>query len=115
MLATRTDCFFGRLVTDVAHQHILPALCTLLCDQIRVIGNLPHLHDEAEDVGVVVKHDTSSDVSVKLARCRTHDAVRKILFLVAKEFVVNHNIFRWQFLKALSINAMLRLDREYIP
>jgi hypothetical protein len=58
-------------------------------DQIGVICDLSHLHDQTENVGVVVKHHTSADVGIKLARSVGHDTPGEIMFDLAEELVVD--------------------------
>lgn len=73
MTTARSDGFLGGFVADTADENILSALCVLLQNQVRVVGHLSHLHDKTEDVGVVVQHDTSAHIGIKLP-CRVgHD------------------------------------------
>jgi len=54
MFTPRSNRFLGGFVADVANQNILPNLGVPLEEQIGVVRDLAHLHDETEDVGIVV-------------------------------------------------------------
>lgn len=88
MTTTRPNGFFGGFVANATHKNILSTLRMLLQNQIRVVGDLAHLHDETEDVGVVVQHDTAAHVGIELSSGAGHDALGKISLDLAKEFVV---------------------------
>ncbi len=57
--AAGPDCLFGRFITDVANQDILTAFCMPLEQEIGMIRNLAHLHNQTEDICVIVKHDAT--------------------------------------------------------
>jgi hypothetical protein len=67
MATARSNRILSRLITNAADQDIESRLHMFLEDKIRVIGYLPHLHDQTENVGVVIEHNTSADVGVELA------------------------------------------------
>ena len=93
MTTTGPDGFFGGLVANATHENILSTLRMFLQNQIRVVGDQTHLHDETEDVGVVVQHDTTAHVGIELSSRAGHDALGKISLDLAKEFVVqDHTI-----------------------
>jgi hypothetical protein len=81
-----TLCWF---VTDTANKHVLTTLGMFLQDQIRVIGYLSHLHNQPKDVGVVIEHNTTTNVGVKLPGGVCHDAGREVAFNLTKELVMN--------------------------
>ena len=58
---------------------------------------MTHLHDEAENVRVVVEHDTTTHVGIKLTGGVGHDAGRKVSFDLAEELIVNDHFLRWKF------------------
>lgn len=74
VVATRADRLFGGFVADAANQHVLAAFGVFLEYQVRVVGDLAHLHDKTEDVGVVVQHHAAADVRVELPMSVRHDA-----------------------------------------
>lgn len=74
VVAARADCLFGGFVADAADQHVLAALGVFLEDQVGVVGDLTHLHDQTEDVGVVVKHHSAADIRVELPMRVRHNA-----------------------------------------
>ena len=57
---------------------------------------MTHLHDEAKNVRVVVEHDTTTNVGVKLPGGIGHDAGRKVSLDLAEEFIVNDDFLRWK-------------------
>lgn len=86
--AAGPHCLFGRFITDVADQDILTAFCMPFEQQIGMICDLAHLHDQTEDIGVIVEHDTTRDIGIKLASCVRHDARGEITFDFPEEFVM---------------------------
>lgn len=88
MTTARSNGFFGGLVANATYENILSTLRMLLQNQIRMVGDLTHLHDETENVGVVVQHDAAAHVSIELPSGVGHDALGEISFDLAKEFVV---------------------------
>ena len=57
---------------------------------------MTHLHDEAKNVRVVVEHDTTTHVRIKLPGGVGHDAGRKVSLDLAEELIVNDYFFRWK-------------------
>ena len=55
---------------------------------------MTHLHDEAKDVRVIIKHDAATHVRVKLAGSVGHNAGRKVSLDLAEELVVNEDFLR---------------------
>ena len=55
---------------------------------------MTHLHDEAKDVRVIIKHNAATHVRVKLAGSVGHDAGRKVSLDLAEELIVNDNFLR---------------------
>lgn len=99
MLTSRSDCFLGGFVADITNQNILADLGVPLEEQIRVIRNLTHLHNEAKDIGIVVQHDTARHIGIKGTGGITHDARRKVSLNLAKEFLVNDHLLGREFLE----------------
>lgn len=93
----RSDGLLGRLVTNAADQDILTTFRTLLQDQVRMICDLTHLHDQTEDVGVIIEYDSLSHVCIELAIGICHDARRKVAFDLPEEFVMDDYMFGRQF------------------
>lgn len=90
-MATGTNCFFRRFVANAADKYVLPGFCVFLQNEVRVIRNLAHLHDKAEDICVIVQHDTTAYIRIKLPRRVSHDAPREITFNLSKEFVMEND------------------------
>ena len=59
VLALRSDGVFGDFIANVADEDILAAFGRPFQQQIWVVGNLTHLHDETKNVGVVVEHNVA--------------------------------------------------------
>lgn len=57
---------------------------------------MTHLHDEAKNVRVVVEHDTTTHVRIKLPGSVGHDAGRKVPLNLAEELIVNNDFLRWK-------------------
>lgn len=92
--AARPDRIFGRLIAHATHQDIMTGLTglpTLLENEIWVVGDLAHLHDQPEDIGVVVEHDTAADVGVELPGCVAHDTAGEVLFDLAEKLPMEGN------------------------
>ncbi len=53
-----------------------------------------YLHDKAEDVGIIVKHDAGTDIGFELSRGVGHDAGREISFNLAEKFVMDDDFLR---------------------
>ena len=58
---------------------------------------MTHLHDEAKDVRIVIKHNAATHVRVKLACSVGHDAGRKVSLDFAEELIVNDDFLRGKF------------------
>ena len=69
VVAARADGLFGGFITDAADEDVLASLGVLFEDEVGMIGDLTHLHDKTENVGVIVQHHTPTDVGIELA-CR---------------------------------------------
>lgn len=54
-----------------------------------MIRNLSHLHDETENVGVVVQENTLSNVSVEFTLPTRHNAVGEVILSFTKELAVD--------------------------
>ena len=54
MSAARANCLFCGLVANAAYKYILATFGMLFQNQIRVVCNLAHLHDEAKNVCIIV-------------------------------------------------------------
>jgi len=54
-----------------------------------MIGDLAHLHDETEDVGIVIQQHALCDISLELASTIRHDAAGKVVLFLAEKFAVN--------------------------
>ena len=91
MTTARSDCFLSRFIANTANENILAILRMLLQDQVRMISNLTHLHDETEDVSIVVQHDTSAHISIELSSGVGHYALGKVAFNLAEKFVMQDN------------------------
>jgi hypothetical protein len=89
VFASRADSLFGNLVADTTDEDILTPLGLLLQNQIGMIGNLSHLHNKTEDVGIIVEKDTLSNIGVELAIAVVHDTTSEIVFFLAEELTVD--------------------------
>ncbi|KAI6751927.1 hypothetical protein HG531_006623 [Fusarium graminearum] len=65
VLAPTAHRILSRLVTNAADEDILSSLGILLQEQVGMVSNLSHLHDETKDVGIVVEENTLCDVRRK--------------------------------------------------
>lgn len=88
VMTSRPDGAFSGLITDVADQYVLPTFTVFFEYQIWMIRYLPHLHDQTKNIGIVVEHDTTADVSIELSSGVGHDTGRKITLDFAEELVV---------------------------
>jgi len=95
--ARRSNCFFCSLVTDAADKYVLTAFGILFQDEIRMVSDLTHLHNQTEDVGVIVEQNTLSDVCFELSGTVVHDTTSEIVLLFAKELTVDIDLLSWQF------------------
>ena len=73
MAAGRSDGIFSNVVADGADEDILTALGVLLGDHVRMVSHLAHLHDQAEDVGVVIEHHSLGNIGVEGTVSVGHD------------------------------------------
>lgn len=89
MTTARPNRILRRLITNAADQDIKSGLHVFLQDEIRVVGYLSHLHNQSENVGIVVEHHTSANVGVELARRVGHDTAGEIMFDLAEELVMD--------------------------
>ncbi len=105
VVAARADGFLGRFVADAADEDVLAAFGVLFEDEVGVVGDLAHLHDETEDVGVVVQHHTAADVGIELADGVRHDAGGEVALDFAEEFIVDDDFF-WGKLHGCSVVAL---------
>jgi len=62
-----------------------------------MIGHLTHLHDETENVGVVIEQNTLGDIGLKLSGAVIHNATCKIVLLLAEELSINIDLLSRQF------------------
>ena len=91
MTAARTDSFLGRLIADATDKDVLPTFSVFLQDQIRMVGNLPHLHDESENICIIIQHYATAHVSIELSARIGHDTLREIAFNLPEEFIAQNN------------------------
>jgi hypothetical protein len=96
MFACRPDSLLCSLVTDTADENILTTLTILLQDEIRVIRNLTHLHNETEDIGIVVEKNTLSDIGLKLSSTAVHNTTSKVILFLTKELTIDVDFLCWQ-------------------
>jgi hypothetical protein len=96
-MTPRPDGAFGRFVADVANQYILPTFTVFLENQIWMVCYLSHLHDQTEDVGVIVKHDTTANIGIELSIGVGHDTGREVTFDFAKELVVYNDTIQHRY------------------
>jgi hypothetical protein len=75
MLAAASNGVFGWLVTDAANQDILAPIGVLLQYQVRVVGNLSHLHNETKDVGIIVQKNSLRNIGIESALSVGHDTI----------------------------------------
>lgn len=61
-----------------------------------MVGNLTHLHDQSEDVGVVVQQNTLGDIGLEFASAVVHNAACKVVLLFAEEFAIDINLLGWE-------------------
>lgn len=94
MVAPRSDRFLRGLIADTADKYVLTTFGMFLQDQVRVICHLAHLHNETENVGVVVQHDTSTNICIELPSGVRHDAGGKVTLDLAEEFIMDGNTER---------------------
>lgn len=88
VVTTRPNCVFCGLITDSTYDDVEPGLQMLFENEIRVVRYLAHLHNQTEDICVVVQHDTLTNVGIKFSRGIGHNAPREVIFVLAKELVV---------------------------
>lgn len=96
MPALRPDGIFCGVITDAAHSDVEPRLRLFLQNEIGMVRNLAHLHDQSEDVGIVVQHDTVAHVGIEFSGRVRHDTTGEILFDLAEKFIVQRDTFRWK-------------------
>lgn len=95
--ARRSNCFFCSLVTDAADKYVLTAFAILFQDEIRMVSDLTHLHNQTEDVGVIVEQNTLRDVCFELSSTVIHDTTGEVILLFAEELAVDIDLLSWQF------------------
>src|SRR5436309_2318461 len=66
MVTLRLYGFLSHIIAYLADENLLASPALSSQKEIWMIGNLSHLHNEPEDVGVIVQHDALSDIVVKL-------------------------------------------------
>jgi hypothetical protein len=71
-----------------------------------MICDLSHLHNETENVGVVVEQDTLCNVCLELAGTVVHDTASKVVLFLSKELTVDVNFLGWEFHR----RGMIALD-----
>jgi len=71
-----------------------------------MIGDLTHLHDKSEDIGIIVEKNTLSDVGLELAGTAVHDTACEIILFLTKELTIDVDFFGWQ----LHGRGMITLD-----
>jgi hypothetical protein len=81
--------FFSGFIADATDENILTTLTVLLQDQIWVICDLSHLHNETEDVGVVVEKDPLCDIGLEFPGTIVHDTTSKVILLFTEELTIN--------------------------
>jgi hypothetical protein len=96
MLAGRPDSLLRSLVTDAADENILTTLAILLQYEIRMICDLAHLHNETEDVGIVVEKNALRDIGLKLSSTTVHNTTSKVVLFLAKELTIDVDFLGWQ-------------------
>lgn len=89
VMTARPDCFFCWFITDATDEDILTSLSMFLEDQIRMIRNLAHLHDETENVGIIIEHNTPAHICVELPGGVGHDATREVSFNLPEKFIMD--------------------------
>lgn len=62
-----------------------------------MICDLSHLHNETENVGVVVEQDTLCNICLELAGTAVHDTASKIILFLSKELTINVDFLGWKF------------------
>lgn len=89
VMAARPNGILRWFVTDATDKNIEARLHVLLEDEVWVVRHLSHLHDETENIGIIIQHDTATDVGIKLPTRVGHDTSREVMFDLAKELVVD--------------------------
>jgi hypothetical protein len=97
MSARRADRFFGSLVADAADNNVLTTFAVLLQNEIRMVRYLAHLHNETEDVRIVIEKDALSDVRLEFPSAIIHNTASKIVFFLAEKLAINVDLFGRQF------------------
>jgi hypothetical protein len=92
-----SDGLFCSLIADAAHKNVLATLAILLQDQIGMVSDLSHLHDETEDVGVVVKQNALGNIGLELSGTAVHDTSSEVVLFFTKELAVNIDLFGRKF------------------
>ena len=97
MFTGRSDGLFCGLIADAAHENVLTTFAILLQDQIGMVSDLSHLHDETEDVRVVVKQNTLGNIGLELSGTVIHDTSSEVVLFFTKELAVNIDLFGRKF------------------
>ena len=90
-----------------------------------MICDLSHLHNETENVGVVVEQDTLCDVCLESAGAVVHDTASKVVLFLSKELAVDVDFLGWEFhrrgmialdtTKHESISENSKLSERFLP
>ena len=72
-------------------------ICPPLVPRAYYAAEHSYLHDKAEDVGIIIKHNAGTDISFELPRGVGHDAGREISFNLAEKLVMDDDFLRWEF------------------
>ena len=54
-----------------------------------MISHLTHLHNQTENVRIIVQHHTSAHVGVELASCVCHDTAREVMLDFSEKFIAD--------------------------
>ena len=99
MLHTKTFCppaaCFLRMRSGWLATTVFSAQTSM--EELTRTRTLTHLHDKAKYVCIVIEHNPSTDVCIKLACGVRHYTGGEVPFDLTEKFVMNYYLLRWKF------------------
>ena len=97
MTTGRSNSLLCSLIADAADEDILTTFAILLQDQIRMICDLAHLHNETKNICIVVQDNTLSNVGFELTGTAVHNATSEVILFLPKELTINVDFLGGEF------------------